>query len=177
MAHRLDAVVSRLEDNNERFAQVLQKLDTTRPTSVVPADTSVRDTSAQGSRPMTTDPKPLYDAASADFTSGRYEQARTGFQSYVTQFATTELAGNAQYWIGETYYQQKQYPEALSAYRKVLDQYPHNIKVPAALLKQGMTQVLLGQKSDARDSFKKLVRDYPGTEQDAEARRQLKKMR
>ncbi len=186
MAHRLDAVVSRLEDNNERFSQVLQKFDASRlaaattsaPAPAAPAPASEAPARApEPGNSTVTDPKPLYDAAQSDYANGHYDQARTQFEQYVANFSNTELAGNAQYWLGETYFQQKRYPEAVNAYRKVMDQFPHNIKVPAALLKIGIAQVALLQKNDARATFKQLINDYPGTEQEAEARRQLKKLR
>lgn len=185
MAHRLDAVVSRLEDNNERFSQVLQKFDASRLTaSSAPSPSAAPATAPENSErspapgsSTVTDPKPLYDAASADYASGRYDQARAQFEQYVENFPNTELAGNAQYWVGETYFQQKRFPDAVNSYRKVLDQFPHNIKIPAALLKIGMSQMELLQKNDARASFKRLIDEYPSTDQEADARRLLKKLR
>src|SRR5438876_3918722 len=109
LAHRLDVVVGKLEDNNNRFSEVLQRFDLSRRSNVI--DTTG---GGAGSAPPAGavvvpggDPKPLYDAAYADFTAGRYDLARSGFQQFVSGYPQTELARHAQYWIGESYYQQK----------------------------------------------------------------------
>ncbi len=177
LARRLDVVVGKLEDNNQRFSEVLQRFDIRRAVAA-PADTSRHDSTGAPAAPgALSDPKPLYDAAYADFTSGRYDLARTGFQQFVASFPQTELAGNAQYWIGETYYQQKRYAEAVTAYRRVLDQYPHNIKVSAAMLKLGQSQIALGNRFEGRATLNQLIKQYPGTEEAAAARRALRSRR
>ncbi|HVP38035.1 MAG TPA: tol-pal system protein YbgF [Candidatus Saccharimonadales bacterium] len=171
LARRLDVVVGKLEDSNQRFADVLQKIDASR--APAPADTSPGDTTgAAGVR----DPKPLYDAAYTDYTNGRYDLARAGFQQYVTSFGQTELAGNAQFWIGETFYQQDRYEEAAAAYQAVLDKYPHNIKCPGALLKLGLSQAALGQRSAARATLRRVGHEYPGTEEARLAAQKLRRM-
>ena len=178
LAQRLDVVVGKLEDNNERFSEVLQRYDLgRRPMGGSSApDTAARDTSSQGSQASqgVRDPKPLYDAAYQDYSSGRYELARTGFQQFVNAYSESELAGNAQFWIGETYFQQKEYSEAAAAYQKVLDKYPHNIKVPAALLKLGLSQAGLGNRTAARSTLRKVIVDYPGTGESQVAKQKLK---
>jgi tol-pal system protein YbgF len=175
LAQRLDVVVGKLEDNNERFSEVLQRYDLgRRPMSAGSApDTAARDTSSQGPQGVR-DPKPLYDAAYQDYSSGRYDLARNGFQQFVNAYSESELAGNAQFWIGETYFQQKEYSEAAAAYQKVLDRYPHNIKVPAALLKLGLSQAGLGNRAAARSTLRKVSADYPGTQESQVAKQKLK---
>ncbi|MBI5836142.1 MAG: tol-pal system protein YbgF [Candidatus Eisenbacteria bacterium] len=171
MARRLDTVIGKLEDSNQRFAEVLQKIDASRAPAF--QDTSSADSSA---RPELRDPKPLYDAAYADYTNGKYDLARAGFQQYVTGFASTELAGNAQFWIGETFYQQGRFTEAAPAYQAVLEKYPHNIKCPAAMLKLGLSQAALGQRAEARATLRRLGQEYPGTEEARLAAQRLKKL-
>ena len=171
LARRLDTVVGKLEDNNQRFAEVLQKIDASRPAA--PTDSAG---AATGARAALGDARPLYDAAYTDYTNGKYDLARAGFQQYVNAFGQTELAGNAQFWIGETFYQQARYDEASAAYQKVLDQFPHNIKCPGALLKLGLCQAAGGQRAAARATLRKVGRDYPGTHEARQAAQKLKKL-
>jgi tol-pal system protein YbgF len=175
LARRLDTVVGKLEDSNQRFSEVLQKIDATR--QPYQADSAGADSgaprvpaAAQG------DPKPLYDAAYTDFTNGKYDLARAGFDQYVAAFGRTELAGNAQFWIAETYYQQARYQDAAAAYQKVLDLYPHNIKCPGALLKLGLSQAGLGSRAQARVTLRRVGHEYPGTEEARVAAQRLKKL-
>jgi len=88
-----------------------------------------------------------------------------GFQEVLAKFPASELADNSQYWIGESYYAQKDYKQALKEFAKVVENYPKGDKVPAALLKMGFCQQQLGDKPAARSTFKKLIESYPDTEE------------
>src|SRR5262249_22260348 len=98
------------------------------------------------------------------------------FQQFVGNYGNTELAGNAQFWIGETYYQEKKYSEAAAAYEKVIRKYPNNIKVPAAMLKMGQSQAAYGDRTTGRATLRKLMHDYTGTDEAKQAARKLKSL-
>jgi tol-pal system protein YbgF len=110
-------------------------------------------------------PKPLYDAAYQDLSRGNTELALMGFHDLLEQYPTSELADNAQYWIGESYYSKADYKQALEEFRKVPANYPTGDKVPAALLKIGYCQQNLGHHNDARDAFQELIRRFPSSEE------------
>jgi tol-pal system protein YbgF len=114
--------------------------------------------------PQTT-PRSLYDAAYQDLTRGNHGLALMGFQEVLSQFPDSELADNAQYWIGETYYDQADYETALEEFRKVPVSYPTGDKVPAALLKAGFSLQALGHKQDACKAYRDLVDRFPGSEE------------
>lgn len=121
---------------------------------------------AENSAPVTqTTPRSIYDAAYQDLTRGNHGLALMGFQEVLTQFPDSELADNAQYWIGETYYDQADYERALEEFRKVQANFPTGDKVPAALLKTGFSLQALGQKQDACESYRALVDRFPGSEE------------
>ena len=77
-------------------------------------------------------------------------------------YPQSQLAGNAQYWLGEAYYVTRDYDNAAAAFRAVGEQYPQSPKVPDALLKLGMTQIDQKQLADARATLKQVVQRYPG---------------
>ncbi|WP_153303847.1 tetratricopeptide repeat protein, partial [Thermosulfurimonas dismutans] len=77
---------------------------------------------------------------------------------------------------GETYYAERRYEEAILEYQKVIDRFPQSYKVPAALLKQGLSFLRLGDTEAARILFKKIVKDYPKSEQATTARKYLKRL-
>jgi tol-pal system protein YbgF len=176
LARRLDTVVGKLEDSNQRFSEVLQKIDATRQPYYTTDSTHAESGAVKVPAPPQGDPKPLYDAAYTDFTNGKYDLARAGFEQYVAAFGSTELAGNAQFWVAETYFQQARYQDAAAAYQKVLDLYPHNIKCPGALLKLGLSQAGAGGRAQARITLRRVVHEYPGTEEARVATQRLKKL-
>lgn len=119
------------------------------------------------------DKESSYAAAYDIFKEGKYEKARTEFQNYLKLHPRTEYSGNAQFWIGECYYNEHKYEKAILEYEKVLKNYPEGNKVPAALLKQGLSFEKLGDKTSARLILQQVIRDYPNTNQARAARASL----
>ena len=79
-------------------------------------------------------PTRLYDMAWADYTAGSYDLAIEGFASYVRSFPKSEFADNAQYYIGESYFQRGRWPEAVDAFDRVISTYPKQRRRRAGLL-------------------------------------------
>jgi tol-pal system protein YbgF len=118
----------------------------------------------------------LYSNGLRDITSGKYDLARSEFQDYIRYYGTTDLAGNAQFYLGEIAYSQKNYDLAVAEYDKVLTNYQHNFKVPPARLKKALANIELGQKATGVRELREIVKRYPGTEEDRRARAKLKEM-
>jgi tol-pal system protein YbgF len=115
----------------------------------------------------------LYLVAKKAFDQGDYESARQGFENLLRKYPSSPRANNAQFWLGETYYQEKWYEKAILEYQKVIDKYPKDNKVPAALLKQGFAFLSLGDKTNARLVFRELLNKYPGSNEAAVANKKL----
>ena len=118
----------------------------------------------------------LYSNGLRDITGGKYDLARSEFQDYLKYYGTTDLASNAQFYLGEIAYSQKNYDQAVSEYDKVLSNYPKSFKLAPAQLKKGMALVELGQKTSGVRELREVVRRYPGTEEDRRARAKLKEL-
>jgi tol-pal system protein YbgF len=116
----------------------------------------------------------LYSNGLRDITSGKYDLARSEFQDYLKYYGDTDLASNAQFYLGEIYYKQKQYGEAVTAYDKVLTGYPKSFKLGPARLRKGMALIELGQKTAGVRELREVVKRYPGTEEERRARARLK---
>jgi len=91
-------------------------------------------------------------------------------------YSSTDLASNAQFYLGEIAYSQKKYDDAVGEYDKVLNNYPKSFKLAPALLKKGMALIELGQKSAGIRELREVARRYPGTEEDRRARAKLKEL-
>lgn len=120
-------------------------------------------------------PDQLFAAAYGDYSKGLYDLAITEFRQYIETYPTSEMADNAQYWIGECLYGKKQLNQAVEEFDKVVTQFPKGDKVPAARLKKGMALVELGRTDEARAEFTAIITRYRGSSEAILARQQLDK--
>jgi tol-pal system protein YbgF len=118
----------------------------------------------------------LYSNGLRDLTSGKYDLARSEFQDYLKYYGETDLASNAQFWLGEIAYAQRNYDQAVQEYDKVISNYPKSFKIYPAHLKKGMALLELGQKNAAVKELREVVKRYPGTEEERRARAKLKEL-
>ena len=89
-------------------------------------------------------------------------------------FGNTDLAPNAQFYIGEIEYLRGDYTACLAAFDKLLEAYPDNSKTPDALLLKGRALVKSGYKAEARKEFELLIKKFPSHENSAKARTELR---
>jgi tol-pal system protein YbgF len=102
-----------------------------------------------------------YNYAFGLLRRGDFPGAEQAFRAYIAKYPKDPLAGNAQYWIGETYYARKDWNNASIAFAEAYQKYPKNNKAPDDLLKLGMSLGNLGQKANACSAFARLERDFP----------------
>ncbi|MGB9469990.1 MAG: tol-pal system protein YbgF [Candidatus Acidiferrum sp.] len=139
-----------------------------------PTGSNVAPTSAPSGPPPSADT--LYSNGLRDLTSGKYDLARSEFDDYLKYYGDTDLASNAQYWLGEIAYAQKDYNTAVQQYDKVITNYPKSFKLASAHFKKGMALLELGQKNSGVKELREVVKRYPGTEEERRSRAKLKDM-
>ena len=118
----------------------------------------------------------LYSNGLRDITSGKYDLARQEFQDYLKFYGDTDLASNAQFYLGEIAYSQRNYDQAVTEYDRVLTNYPKSFKLAPARFKKGMALIELGQKNTGIRELREVVKRYPGTEEERRARAKLKEL-
>jgi tol-pal system protein YbgF len=118
----------------------------------------------------------LYSNGLRDITSGKYDLARTEFLDYLKYYGDTDLASNAQFYLGEIAYSQKNYDVAVGEFDKVLNNYPKSFKLAPARLRKGLALIELGQRPGGVRELREVVKRYPGTEEDRRARAKLKEL-
>ncbi len=121
--------------------------------------------------------KYYYKEAYSLFTSGKYSEASKKFQAFLNNFKNSKLRPNAFYWLGECYFKMKMYDKAIINYDEVIVKYGKNSKVPAALLKEGISFLRIGEKDGAKLIFRKIIHDYPRTRQAKYAKNYLRKIK
>lgn len=102
-----------------------------------------------------------YESVLIKFRQGDLEAARRGFTDFLTQFPGSDLAPNAQYWLGECYYGKRDYRRAIEAFTQVRHTYPRSEKVPAALLKASFAYIEVNERSRAAALLREILESYP----------------
>jgi len=144
------------EDLNKRLAALEERLETLEK-GVAEQQKKAAD--------LLKSPEALYQQGYDAFKAGQGAKAREFFASFLLQHPKHSLAANAQYWIGESYYAEKNYEQAVLEFQEVIKTYPDKDKVPAAMLKQGMAFRELGDSKSANYIMKKLVEEHPKSEE------------
>jgi tol-pal system protein YbgF len=136
-------------------------MPSTAPPAAVQAPTSPV---LEGKRePVTPAVQALYDRGYTLYHQKHYVDAEASFQRFLQAEPNSELADNAQYWIGECRYSRGDMRGALAAFRETVARYPAGNKTADALLKAGMSLENLGDKEAARNTYQEVLKRYPGT--------------
>ncbi|MEC9346034.1 MAG: tol-pal system protein YbgF [Pseudomonadota bacterium] len=162
-----------------------QELAKVPPVNTAPARNGSTATAAAATspaRPIATalpegEPKALYDQAFALLQARKFDEAETAFATFMERHPEHELAGNAQYWLGETYYVRGRREQAAQAFLDGYQKYRNSSKAPDNLLKLGITLVDLNQVQDACAVFAELADRYPGAAPSIKRRLQSEKQK
>jgi len=119
----------------------------------------------------------IYVEGYAQFNSGSYDAAEAAFQRFLAQSPGSDLADDAQYWIGECYFSRKDYRRAILEFRKVVDQFPFGNRVPHAFLKIGLSYLALGDRDRAAENLETVVQAFPKSDVATVARATLDEIR
>ncbi|MCP4668084.1 MAG: tol-pal system protein YbgF [Deltaproteobacteria bacterium] len=146
-----------------------------RPREQVPAAGRVPGGQPQTPEETVVSPeKRLYDLNLAVLQEGKYEEALDGFRNFRKKYPKSDLADNAQFWIGECYMAQKEYERAILAYQDVIKKHPKGNKAPSAMLRQALAFSEINDKKSSRLLLKKIVKKYPDSGEAKIARAKLK---
>jgi len=121
-------------------------------------------------------PNEVYNMARSDYLKGNFELAIEGFTIYKSQFPESPLADDALYWIGECYFSQEKYDEAIEFFNELILDYPTGDKIPAAYLKKGISLTEQNKKEEALSVFKLLITKYPLEEETKIAQQKIREL-
>jgi tol-pal system protein YbgF len=162
------AKVSKQLDDMQAAQQNIQNPQPGQPGGPAPGNAAAA--------PQAPPPEQLYNDALRDYNAGKNDLAAQEFGQYVQVYGNTDLAGNAQFYLGEIQYRQGNLAGAVQSYNKVLDQYPGGNKSAAAQLKKGYALLDLGQKTEGIAELRSLIGRYPKTPEAVQARERLGKL-
>jgi TolA-binding protein len=186
---KLDAVsgqVQSLNDSVDELKSRLAKLDKSiqdvqsqaqsAPTAQPQGSAPAEGQTASGSGPMANQAPPLketYQAGVRDYNAAKFEVAMGEFQDVLHYYPLDDLAGGAQFYLGEIAYRQQNYADAVKAYNAVLEGFPGSSKAPAAQLRKGLALLLINKKDAGVHELRLLVQRHPQTPEAAQARTKL----
>jgi tol-pal system protein YbgF len=181
----------------ELYLDLDERLSRSRDGSTVADSPSAQRTaeapavaSVPGSPPQAAHPRPsapgdpaqeqaAYSAAYAWLhpSKRRYKDAINGFSAFLAKYPQSDLADNALYWLGESYYVTQDNKSALAAFERLLKEFPASDKVPGALLKKGYILAAMGKQTEARNALQQVVDKYPSSSVASMAKARLKHMK
>jgi len=183
MANEFQSMRVSLDDVSAKLAKLQQGLiDLNNTVKVIsappapPAPTGPGGPGTAGGPPPGVTSESLYANAMRDKDSGNYDIAQQEYQDYLKYYGNSEMAPNAQYYIGEIYYTHKDYDNALKAFDSVLERYPDNNKTLDAMYMKGRSLFQMGERTKAANEFRAVYSRSPRSELGAKAKAQLSGM-
>ncbi len=150
----------------------------TVPAAKPPAVPPAKPAAVVAPTPAAETPRGLYERALKVLREDQqYGQGRELMATFLKRYPEDPLAINADYWIGEAYYAEKDYEKAILQFEDVVQKYGDHPKVAAALFKQGLAFDLLGDRASGRLLLQRIVERFPGAEEAKKAASLLEEWR
>lgn len=181
----LEARLAKLEEESKTQAELLKSRDeeikklkeaAAQEAQKVASAPSPSEGLAEASKAENEAVRKDYETAWSAFDKKDYKAAAGRFREFVKKNPKSKLAGNAQYWLGESHYGLREFDQAIIEFDAVRRRFPQSEKVPAALLKQGFAFAELGEKLNARLVLQEVVEKYPQAPEAARAKQRLKSL-
>lgn len=167
----LRVVREKVDETNVRLTSLAQEVDairTAQPAAAVQAGIAdPQDVSGTAGPPPAqpagfgTSPSKAFEAARSDYFAANWTLAIQGFESFIKSFPKSDMADDAQYYIGESYFGATKYREAVAAYDRVIATYPTSNTLPDVYYKRGVALNAIGQIPQARESFEYVIKTFP----------------
>lgn len=179
--YELETATKRQQDFYLDLDSRLRKLETQPAAGSAAVD---GENAANPGQTVAANPKPAadparegqdYESALNQFKAGKYKEAATGFAAFVQKYPDSQLAPNAQYWLGNAWYAQRDCKKSIEAQSLVTTRYADSAKAPDAWLAIATCQQEMGNPTGVRRSLETLIAKYPKSAAAATAQERLKK--
>ncbi|MFQ5822994.1 MAG: tetratricopeptide repeat protein [bacterium] len=173
---RVDEITEQIDSKEEEISKLRDKLNEQKKkvaslerTAAKEPSVSIRKSSSMSGF------SEIYEEALTNFYNKQHMEAISLFQLLLQQYPKHSLASNCQYWIGECYLAMNRYQESIDAFYKVLS-FERSFKKDDSLFLLGKAYLKIGAGDRARESFARLIREYPNSEFIQEAKNYLGKL-
>jgi len=144
------------------------------PSAAAPITSSIAGEETSQQTTTVQSPETVYYAAYSDYIKKNYPLAIQGFRQFIQMFPQNGLADNSLYWIGECYYSQKMYQEAVNTFTELINNYADGDKIPDAILKKGFALIEMGNQSEGISVLKELISRFPLSEEASLAQQKIR---
>jgi tol-pal system protein YbgF len=190
IAAQSDATISKLDTASGQVQTLNDSVDELK-SRIAKLDKTIQDMQAQlqntqnpsapqaaagpgaPSAPQTPPLKETLQAGVRDYNAAKYDVASGEFQDVIHYYPMDDMAGTAQFYLGEIAYRQKSYTDAIKAYNAVLEGFPGNTKAPAAQLRKGLSLLQMNKKDAGITELRSLIKRHPQTPEAAQAKSKL----
>ncbi len=168
----LQFIKEEINDLKNSIAKVNDKL-ISMPSATRPVDAANTTTDNSQTNNVIQSPDSIYYTAYSDFLAKNYKLAVDGFKQFVKLYPTHTRTDNAMYWIGECYYTQRLFQDAITTFNELIEKYAEGDKVLGATLKKGFALIEMGKESEGINVLKGLISQYPLSDEAKLAQRKI----
>ncbi len=165
ISEKIEMLNTRLSELETQLTQINEKLSRGKRAS--PDSEEVSSVSPEA--------RMIYESAYLNYVKGNYNEAITGFRSYLKIAPDSPLADNALYWIGECYYSMGKRQDAVDTFNELINKYPQSNKRSTALYKIGIIYEEAKDIKTAKTYYERVIREFPNAPEASLAKERLKK--
>jgi tol-pal system protein YbgF len=170
---QVEVLVNLSEQNERRQKDLYLDIDTRLRKLEKPVEGTASTDRPPGEVAVPAAETKSYEAALNQFKLGNYPMAISTFQGFLVTYPASKLAPSAQYWIGNAYYAQRDFKNAIVAQQRVVTQWPDDPKAPDALLNIASSQEAAGDRRGAQKTLETLLARYPSSQAAASAKQRM----
>lgn len=172
--------VYQLEANMRELSQAYAKLESRVNQLTLGSAPPMTESGSQMQTPSETasvnTEEVIFNEGYTELSDGNYGASRSKFKEFLSKYPKSAKAGDATFWIAESYYREGQFEESILEYQRFIDSYPKDQRVPLAYLKQGMSLVEIGKREEAKLFFQTLIDKYPNSDEAKTAKEKISEL-
>jgi tol-pal system protein YbgF len=176
LSGQIQALNDSLDELKARLAKVSKQLEEMQAAQQSVAAGQAAQQAQQQALAQAPPPDVLYNNALRDYNAAKNDLAKQEFSDYVKFYASTDLAGNAYFYLAELAYKQGNFQEAVTYYDQVLQNFPTGNKAASSDLKKGLALIELGKKDDGIAQLRHVIQRYPRSNEALQAKDRLRKL-
>jgi tol-pal system protein YbgF len=176
LSGQIQALNDSIDELKARLAKVSKQLEDVQAAQQNQAAAQAAQQAQQQALAQAPPPDVLYNNALRDYNAGKNDLATQEFSDYVRFYPSTDLAGNAFFYLAEINFKQGNYQAAVKNYDQVLQNFPTGNKAPSSDLKKALALIELGQQDDGIAELRHVIQRYPRTNEASQARERLRKL-
>jgi len=165
--------VTRIEESVERQQKYLDIEETQPEAGAQEKPAEGAESGEAGGDASASGEQYLYDSSLAQYNDGKYNEAMSGFKSFLEQYPKSDLADNAQFWVGECLMGLRQYEDSIVAFQEVIEKYPKGNKVSNAMLRQAIAFLEINDKKASKALLTQIIKKFPKSSEAKVAQKKL----